>query len=160
MFLRKNIGSSYKKKEGDSYCEEPGRLLNYVKRDIVVMRFQMRSVPSIFRFYRLKRRRRRTWTSTSSARSASPCCGGASGRASAEAVGRVRGRVERYGSRATVSFESSNIRIPLQFCQNSAKISQSFRNSENLRTSQHLLECSAEFREQIIKIGANFDENC
>ena len=33
-------------------------------------------------------------------------------------------RVERYGSRATVSFESLHIRIPLKFCQNSAKLSQ------------------------------------
>ena len=47
----------------------------------------------------------------------------------------VGARVERYGSRATVSFESLNIRIPLQFCQNSAKLSQIFRNSENFRTS-------------------------
>ena len=39
-------------------------------------------------------------------------------------------RVERYGSRATVSFESLHIRIPLKFCQNSAKLSQFFRNSD------------------------------
>ena len=32
-------------------------------------------------------------------------------------------RVERYGSRATVSFESLHIRIPLKLCQNSAKLS-------------------------------------
>ena len=49
-------------------------------------------------------------------------------------------RVERYGSRATVSFESLHIRIPLKFCQNSAKLSQFFRNSENFRTSQHFLD--------------------
>ena len=54
---------------------------------------------------------------------------------------RARSRVERYGSRATVSFESLHIRIPLKFCQNSAKLSQFFRNSENFRTSQHFLEC-------------------
>ena len=69
-------------------------------------------------------------------------------------------RVERYGSRATVSFESLHIRIPLKFCQNSAKLSQFFRNSENFRTSQHFLECSAKFRKKIIKICAKFDENC
>ena len=57
-------------------------------------------------------------------------------------------RVERYGSRATVSFESLHIRIPLKFCQNSAKLSQFFRNSENFRTSQHFLECSAKFRKK------------
>ena len=69
-------------------------------------------------------------------------------------------RVERYGSRATVSFESLHIRIPLKFCQNSAKLSQFFRNSENFRTSQRFLECSAKFRKKIINIGAKLDENC
>ena len=41
-------------------------------------------------------------------------------------------RVERYGSRATVSFESLHIRIPLKFCQNSAKLSQFFRNYDKI----------------------------
>ena len=31
---------------------------------------------------------------------------------------RAHARGERYGSRATVSFESLHIRIPLKFCQN------------------------------------------
>ena len=57
--------------------------------------------------------------------------------------------------RATVSFESLHIRIPLKFCQNSAKSSQFFRNSENFRTSQHFLECSAKFREKNVKINAS-----
>ena len=64
-------------------------------------------------------------------------------------------RVERYGSRATVSFESLHIRIPLKFCQNSAKLSQFFRNSENFRTSQHFLECSAKFRKKSSKSVQN-----
>ena len=55
-------------------------------------------------------------------------------------------RVERYGSRATVSFEFLNIRIPLKF----VRIQQNYQNfSEiltNFRTSQHFLECSAKFR--------------
>ena len=63
----------------------------------------------------------------------------------------VGDRVERYGSRATVSFESLHIRIPLKFCQNKAKLSQIFRNSENFRTSQHFLECSAKFRKKSSK---------
>ena len=70
-------------------------------------------------------------------------------------------RVERYGSRATVSFESLHIRIPIKFCQNSGILSQFFRNYENFRTSQHFQECSAKFRKKkSSKIGAKFDENC
>ena len=71
-----------------------------------------------------------------------------------DAAGALRGlsvaaRVERYGSRATVSFESLHIRIPLKFCEHSAKLSHFFRNSEKIRkTSQHFLECSAKFRKK------------
>ena len=53
--------------------------------------------------------------------------GGGDGQGGAH-VPRVNGRrpapafrAERYDSRATVSFESLNIRIPLKFCQNSVK---------------------------------------
>ena len=45
-------------------------------------------------------------------------------RGAREGALRVADRVERFGSRATVSFESLHIRIPLKFCQNSAKLSQ------------------------------------
>ena len=61
-------------------------------------------------------------------------------------------------SRPTESFESLHIRIPLKFCQNSG-VSQSFRNSEKFSSSQHFQECSAKFREEIIKIGIKFDQN-
>ena len=53
-----------------------------------------------------------------------PRRGGGGARAPRGFERRARARVERYGSRATVSFESLNIRIPLKFCQNSAKLSQ------------------------------------
>ena len=48
-------------------------------------------------------------------------------------------RVERFGCRATESFESLHIRILFKFCQNliQENFSEFFRNSENLRTSQH-----------------------
>ena len=62
----------------------------------------------------------------------------------------VEGRVERYGSRATVSFESLHIRIPLKFYKILSEFSKTitiFRNSEKFRTSQHFLQCSAKFRE-------------
>ena len=44
---------------------------------------------------------------------------------------RINLRVERYGCRATVSFESLHSRIPSKLCQNSAKLSPIFRISEN-----------------------------
>ena len=73
---------------------------------------------------------------------------------------RAQTRVERFGCRATVSFESLHIRISSKFCENSGKLSQIFRNSESLRTSQHFLGCSAKFRKKIIEICAKFDANC
>ena len=62
-------------------------------------------------------------------------------------------RVERFDCRATESFESLHIRIPLQSCQNSGICSQFFRNSENveLLTSQQFLLCSAKSREKSSK---------
>ena len=64
-------------------------------------------------------------------------------------------RVERFGCRATESFESLQIRIRSKLCQNSGKLSQLFRNSENFRTSQYFLECSAKFREKSSKLMQN-----
>ena len=68
----------------------------------------------------------------------------------------ARCRVERFGCRA---IESLHIRIQSNFCQNSGKFSQFFRNSANFKTSQHFLEYSVKFRGNFIKIGANFVEN-
>ena len=45
----------------------------------------------------------------------------------------VRNRVERFGCRATESFESLHIRIRSKFCQNAGKFSEFLRNSANLR---------------------------
>ena len=70
----------------------------------------------------------------------------------------VISRVERFGCRATESFESLHIRIRSKFCQNSGKNLKFFRNSENVRTSQHFLERSAKFREKSVKICAKFEE--
>ena len=71
----------------------------------------------------------------------------------------VGARVERFDRRPIEQNELLNIRIPVKFCQNSGIFSQFFRNSENVKTSQHFLEYSAKSRQKIIKIAANFDEN-
>ena len=96
-------------------------------------------------------RRRRACAPLRIAGSAGTACGSRPGAAT---------RVERSGRRATESFGSLHIRIPLQFCQNLGFFSHFFKNSENVETSQHFPECSAKSREKIIKIGAKFDENC
>ena len=70
--------------------------------------------------------------------------------------GPVRGRVERSGCRATESFGSLHIRIPLKFCQNPRIFHK--HSSENV--SRMFGSCSAKIRENIIKLGAKFYENC
>ena len=73
-----------------------------------------------------------------------------------------RRKVQRFGRRATESFESLHIRIPSKFFQKSSiqeNFSELFRNSENFRKSQRFLEYSAKFREIFIKICANFVQN-
>ena len=71
----------------------------------------------------------------------------------------ARHRVERFGCRATVSFEC----FGSELCSNSVRIqehfSEFFRNSENFRNSQHFLEYSAKFREIFIRLSVKFDEN-
>ena len=64
----------------------------------------------------------------------------------------VLNRVERSGRRATESFGSLHIRIPLIFSESRIIFSKFLRDSENSKTSQHFLECSAKSREKIIKI--------
>ena len=55
--------------------------------------------------------------------------------------------VERFDRRPIEPFELLHIRIPVKFYQNSEKLSKFFRNSENSKTYQHFLECSAKSRD-------------
>ena len=69
------------------------------------------------------------------------------------------GLIQIREQRATGSFGSLHIGIPLQVCQNSEKkFSQLLKHSENSKTSQHFLECSAKSGEKIINILPKFDE--
>ena len=79
-------------------------------------------------------------------------------------------RVKRFGGRATESYESLHIRIPLRFCQNSGKVLTIifFRNKFQiisilkilwLLNISRVLNVQRHSEKTIIKIGGNFYEN-
>ena len=86
---------------------------------------------------------RSCWTSTSSGRRR-----GQRWTKTRRSAPAASSRVERFDRRPIEPFELLHIRIPVKFCQNSGSFSQFFRNSENVETSQHFLECSAKFRKK------------
>ena len=71
----------------------------------------------------------------------------------------VDARVERFGCRATESFEF----FRSEFSQHSVRIQEFFfdflRNSETMINSQHLPLYSAKIRENFMRIGAKFDKD-